>query len=451
MPRWTPEEIDAQTPADRYRFADFLRVASILVVVFGHWFLLIVTVRNGTLVFDHMLSAVPPTRWLTWVFQVMPIFFMVGGYANALSLRSAAEKGQRGTDWLRARAMRLYWPLIPLLIVWSLLAGALVGIGTSTDVVTLVTQVVLVPAWFLAAYLGVVSLAPLTYRLHRRYGVAAIAAMGGLAVAVDLLSRLAGIPFIGWATYLFVWVTVHQVGYFWEDRRLPQGLRGRLAMGLGGYACLAVLVFVAGYPLSMVGPNGTGAQAVQTNTTPPSIALIALGLGQLGFLLAVERPITAWLERPVVWARVVMMGSIIMTVYLWHMTAMVAVAAAAFPTGIWPATDAIDATFWWTRPLWFLTLLVALALIVKAFHRFERSPASRPTSLPGVRGRVLAGLGVVATGMGLALLVLGGLYSETGPLGIPILPISMLVLGLLALGVIGGQSRRPPQGRPAGR
>lgn len=442
MARLSAEEIDARTPPERYRFADFLRVASILVVVFGHWLLLIVTVRDGELAFDHMLSAIPATRWSTWVFQVMPIFFMVGGYANAISLSGAAEKGTRATNWVRARAMRLYWPLLPLVAIWVIMAGVLVYLGTPTDVVTLMTQVVLVPAWFLAAYLGVVSLAPLTYRLHRRFGAGAIVALGATAVAVDLSSRFLHVPYVGWSTYVFVWATVHQVGYFWYDGRLPDSVWARIGIGLAGYGTLAALVFVGGYPLSMVGPNGTGAQATQTNTTPPSIALLALGIGQLGFLLAAERPLTKWLQRPVVWARVVMLGSIIMTVYLWHMSAMVAVAAAAFPTGIWPTTDAVDKIFWATRPAWFIALLIALALLVAAFRRFERSPESTPTTWEGAGGGVKAAVGVVATGAGLALLVLGGLYSENGPFGLPVVPLALLVVGLAALGVIGRRARR---------
>jgi peptidoglycan/LPS O-acetylase OafA/YrhL len=438
----TPEEANARTPADRYRYADFLRVAAILVVVFGHWLLLIVRVDDGRLAYNAMLDEAPATKWLTWAFQVMPIFFIVGGYANALSLRSAQAKGTRGTDWLRARALRLYWPLLPVVVVWTLLGMALTVFGKTTDAVSLTTQVVLVPAWFLAAYLAIVSLAPLTYRLHERFGASALVAMIGIGAVVDLAHRVMGVPYIGWSTYLFVWVAVHQLGYFWQQGRLPSRISRRLMMGAAGYAALVILVFVVGYELAMVGTGGTGARTDATNTTPPSIALFALGIGQLGFLLAIEKPVTRWLHRPRVWFGVILIGSVIMTIYLWHMTAMVAVAAAAFGMGIWPPTDPYDATFWITRPLWFAMLLVALAMLVAAFRRFEQSPDPIPTTLAGAKGRIKAAVGVIATAAGLGLMVLGGLHSERWPLGLPLLPLVLFFIGLIALGVV-RLTRRP--------
>lgn len=444
MPRLTPEEIDARTPPDRYRYADLLRVASILVVVFGHWLLLVVTVREGKLAYDTMLDVVPWTRWMTWVLQVMPVFFMVGGYANALSLHGAAGKGVRGTDWVRARALRLYWPLLPLIAVWLVLTVGLVALGTPTDVLSLSTQVVLVPAWFLAAYLGVVSLAPVTHAWHRAWGWGALATLVALAVVADVANRFFGVPFVGWTTYVWVWAAVHQVGYFWQEGRLPRGIPARLALAAAGYVALSGLVFVAGYDLAMVGGGGTGDNAGQTNTTPPSIVLLALAAGQLGLLLAAEGPLSRLAHKPRVWAGIVTMGTVIMTVYLWHMSAMVAVAAAAFPTGLWPAMEATSALFWLTRPLWFAALLVVLGVLVAAFRRFEHAPDPIPTAFTGRAGRLKAALGVIATCAGLALLVLGGLYSDKGPLGVPVIPVALFVAGLVALGVLRfGPWRRP--------
>lgn len=70
-----------RTPESRNRYADFLRAVSIGAVVIGHWLMLAPFFEQGQLQFDHVLHIVPWAVWLTWVFQVMPVFFMVGGYS----------------------------------------------------------------------------------------------------------------------------------------------------------------------------------------------------------------------------------------------------------------------------------------------------------------------------------------------------------------------------------
>jgi hypothetical protein len=83
------------TPDSRNRVVDFLRALAILVVAFGHWTAAAVVVRDGTLVPNQILNIASWTHPLTWVIQVMPVFFLVGGYANALSWRSA-QPSRRG-------------------------------------------------------------------------------------------------------------------------------------------------------------------------------------------------------------------------------------------------------------------------------------------------------------------------------------------------------------------
>ena len=46
----------------------------------------------------------------------MPIFFIVGGYSNAVSLESAKRKGIGYAGWLAARLHRLVSPLLLLLV-----------------------------------------------------------------------------------------------------------------------------------------------------------------------------------------------------------------------------------------------------------------------------------------------------------------------------------------------
>ena len=80
----TVRDLAAATPATRNRVVDLLRAAAIVVVVLGHWLMAAVVVRGGELVPGHLLGLATWTHPLTWVFQVMPVFFLVGGYANAL-------------------------------------------------------------------------------------------------------------------------------------------------------------------------------------------------------------------------------------------------------------------------------------------------------------------------------------------------------------------------------
>ena len=447
----TAEEIAARTPAGRNRYADALRLLSIVVVVYGHWLLAVITVRDGQLDAVNLLTLEPWTHWLTWIFQVMPLFFFVGGYANAAAYRSARRKGVTWADWVRGRARRLLRPVVPVVVLWIPVAGALAYLGIPRSLLQFATQVAIVSVWFLAAYLVICALVPLTYELHERLGPSALLLFVGVAVAVDAL-HLAGVPAVGWSNFLWIWGAVHQGGYLWHDSDraadgdadvrgwLPRSAGGALAMGLVGYGLLLVLTQRLGYPVSMVGVDG----ATRSNNSPPSIALLALAVGQVGLALGLRGPAERLLDRPRVWGTVVVTGSFTMTLYLWHMTAMVAVAAALIPTGVWPGRETIDATWWWQRPLWWLACTAAVALLLPLFGRFEHAgaPRSRPS-------RIRAGLGVTLATAGLGLLVFGGLHDPETATGVPWVPLGMAVVGFGALGVL-RRPQRPTELPPPG-
>ena len=80
------KQLAAKTPAERNRYVDFLRAVSIMVVIVGHWLIATSWYVDGELQSGHLLKSHPQTQWLTWLFQVMPIFFIVGGYSNGVSL-----------------------------------------------------------------------------------------------------------------------------------------------------------------------------------------------------------------------------------------------------------------------------------------------------------------------------------------------------------------------------
>jgi peptidoglycan/LPS O-acetylase OafA/YrhL len=175
-------QLAAQTPTERNRYVDFLRAVSILVVVVGHWLIATAHYVDGTLTPGHLLKSEPGTQWLTWLFQVMPIFFIVGGYSNAVSLESARRKGDQYAVWLAARLNRLVTPLLILLIAWSVIALIMYAVDARLAVIQFTSKAALIPTWFLAIYIMLVILAPAAYRAWRRFGFASFWAFVALAV-----------------------------------------------------------------------------------------------------------------------------------------------------------------------------------------------------------------------------------------------------------------------------
>jgi len=104
----------------------------------------------------------------------MPIFFIVGGYANAVSLESARRKGIGYAGWLAARLNRLVIPLLVLLTAWAAIATILHLFGARPEVIEYASKAALIPTWFLAIYIMVVILAPSMYNFWRRLGFASI-------------------------------------------------------------------------------------------------------------------------------------------------------------------------------------------------------------------------------------------------------------------------------------
>lgn len=422
------------TPARRNRVVDLVRVASILVVVFGHWLMAAVTFEDGELVPGHLLELADWTHPLTWIFQVMPLFFFVGGYANALSWRSARRSGQPYGSWLRARLRRLALPVVPLLGVW--IVGGWIGLrlGLDWQMLQLASQVALVPTWFLAAYVVIVTLAPPALVLWERSGWWSITAGLVLAAVADLLSIGAGVVWVGFLNYVFVWGTVHQLGYAWVDGGLASWQR-RLALAVVGLGATLALVGWGPYPVAMVGLD----TAQITNSYPPRVTLAFLGLFQAGLVLLIEPLLSRWMERIRPWTAVVAVSSRIMTLYLWHLTAMVIVIGIGLATdGFGFGVEPLSAAWWLSRPLWFAVLLVPTLLLIAIFGRYER-PETDPRPAPPWWRPVLA-VALVCAGLGLLAAI--GIADEDG--------LNGLVLSLPIIGVfVGGIARLPAREAPA--
>ncbi len=418
------------TPAARNRVVDLIRVFSILVVVFGHWLMAAVTFEDGMIVPGHLLELADWTHPLTWVFQVMPLFFFVGGYSNALSWRSARRRGESYGAWLRARLRRLALPVVPLLLVWTV--GGWIGLrlGLDWEILQLASRVALVPTWFLAAYVVIVTLAPPALALWERFGWWSITGgvvFGGLA---DLLSIGAGIVPAGFLNYVFVWATVHQLGYAWVDGRLASVLR-RVVMVVIGFLATLALVWAGPYPVAMVGLD----TAQITNSYPPRVTLTFLGVFQAGLVLVLEPMLEKWMSRLRAWTTVVAVSARIMTLYLWHLTAMIVVIGLGLVSGGFGfGVEPLSGAWWSTRPIWFAVLVVPTIVLILVFGRYER-PEHDLRPAPRWWRPVLAVTMICA---GLGFLAAIGIADEQG--------LNGLILSLPVIGVfLGGVARLPWQ------
>ncbi len=363
----TVRDLAAATPGTRNRVVDLLRAAAIVVVVLGHWLMAAVVVRGGELVPGHLLGLATWTHPLTWVFQVMPVFFLVGGYANARSWRSARGRGMPYAAWLRARLRRLLVPVVPLLLAWLVAASVATAAGVPTGTLRTASQVALVPTWFLAAYVVVCALAPATLWLWERTGWWSVVGGTVLGCLVDLVSLGTGSLAVGFANYVVVWATVHQLGYAWLDGRLA-GTGRRLLLAAVGAVGVVGLVWAGPYPVSMVGLDG----AAVNNSYPTRVTLLFLGMLQAGLVLSLEPLLARWMARPRAWGATVVLNTRIMTLYLWHLTAMVLVIGASLLAGGFGLHVAPLTPSWWlTRPVWWVVLAGVTLGLVALLGRFE--------------------------------------------------------------------------------
>lgn len=379
----------AATPSDRNRYADFLRAVAILAVVIGHWLMAAVWIDGAGHHTENVLGIIPELQWLTWALQVMPIFFLVGGYSNWLSWsRAPASYG----DWLRKRLRRLVTPTIALIAVWGGITLIGTRFGLDHDLARIGSQTALIPLWFLAVYVLMVAATPLSVAVWKRFGLRAAVLLALGALGTDAARAVFEAPGIGFANYLFVWGPIYLLGHAWASGGFATPTRAPL-LGVTGLLLLIAMTVVGPYHISMVGVPGVEFG----NTAPPSAALLALGLAQIGIALSIERPMRAWLERPAVWTGTVLINGSIMTIYVWHMTAMALMIgglllvdspllAIAPGTGLW----------WLSRPAWLALLGVATLPFLAVFGRFER-PRREPATERSTLGALATALSICAS------------------------------------------------------
>ena len=420
------------TPATRNRYVDLIRVVAIGVVVIGHWLMAVLGFSNGKFTGVNLLEIQPRLQILTWVFQVMPLFFIVGGFSNTGSWTSAKARGESYGDWVRARSTRLIRPALWFVAFWTIVPvlGVVTGV-LSSGVARVGGNEVALPLWFLGVYLLVVPAVPALAWAHGRWGARVLIPLAAGALVVDMLRFGVEVPIVGIANYGLIWLAIVELGLLWKDGTSRRDPRLAWAMIVGGLLTLAVLVNFFDYPVSMIGLT----HGIRSNTLPPSFALFALGVWQCGAMLLLEDPANRWLARPRVWLGVLVANSIVLTTYLWNMSAVVLAAVLLFPTGIAPQPAPATTAWWLLRPAWLVVCAICLVPFVYAFRWAERPAPLRPTGPRGAWALVLSLGGTAAAAGGFAILTVRGFPVPGEVVLVPTVGVACVAIGATLLRV----------------
>lgn len=365
------EEVPAATaPVQQDRYATFLRLFSLALLVLGETVATLAHLRGVG------------TPWL-WALQAVPLFFFAGGHAN---LRSWQEHQGGFGCWVSSRTSWLLRPVLAFVLLWVVLFAALNLLDVRVDAYSrLITH----PLWFLGVYLLAVAATPAAAWLHQHFRRTAPFVLMLVTLGVEVARTSTDWKTGGYANLIVGALLMQQIGFFYADGTLQQ-LPRRVLAALGAIT-LPALVFFSDYPRSMM----------------------VLGVAQVCLALLARGRLTTWLEGRS-WHVVNFARRAPMTVYLAYLTGVGAV------VGLLGLSQA---------PIWLVFLLVPLVLL---FHRFEARLVRFPRlSHESHRTRFATAMGVVFGTLGVLGFVVSGFLGDGTLVLLPVDPLQNLIHLLL--------------------
>jgi len=387
--------------AGRDRAIDLVRVGCIAGVVVLHAMMVGVAVTDAGPAFVNASEGMAWIIPLSWLLQVMPLFFVIGGFSGATALRRARGRGRDGIDFVTARIHRLLLPALVTIGVAGALLALLTAAGIPADLVALAGYRFAQPLWFLGVFLACQALLPALLRLHEAAPVRTIAALAAAAAAVDVVRGATGIDAFGFVNLAFVWLALQQLGFFLADGRIDAlSRRTRILWVAAALAALAS-TFVAG----IHSPD------LVANINPPTTALLLVGVVHTSSFSLLREPIARVAARRTPARLIELATPRAMTVYLWHMPVLLCLAGLTAAGAIVTATalPPIGGPVWWiTRPAWLVLALAATAVVAWPLARVEAVGAPRG-SRSAARVCVATASGVAA----IAVLLVAGTTALT--------------------------------------
>lgn len=399
------DKLNADTPRDRDRAVDVARLGALLVVIFGHCALLLATIDDGAVRIGNSLGELPAAAPITWILQVMPLFFFAGGAAGAYGWHPGSAWG----TWLVRRAQRLCRPLFWYLAAWSV-GLAVARVTLSAESAADLGREVVALLWFLGVYLVVLAFVPaLTRLVSGRAALVVVGALLATTAAFDAVRITVGAPMAAVANFVVVWLIPMVIGVAYARRLVS--LSAALAGAAAAFTAQVLLVAAGPYEVALV---VTGIEEF-SNTSPPTLLLALQCTWMSCAFVAVAAPVRRWAERPRVWYVVATGNGGAMTLYLWHIVAIAVAAFSLHAVGL-DAYDVHAPDFWAMLALRAVVFAVVMAVMFRLLSPLEhrRLPwwdASVDAS--GARSTA-AGALIVLAGVALTLLAKHGLTGAAG-------------------------------------
>jgi fucose 4-O-acetylase-like acetyltransferase len=421
VPSLRDQVLDAS--ASRDRVSDAVKALALGLVILGHG-LAWTTTASGTAV--NTLEVAPWLFPLTWLLQILPLFFLVAGDR----MRGVAL--DPSTDGVRRRVARLVTPTLPLLLV-TIVAAAVIPLFADDAIASAAGVIPVQLLWFLGVYLAAIALCPVLVRIRRPWHfVAVLLAIG----AVDL-ARVRLWESIGWVNLLLAWLFFVALGM--QLPQLRQVRRGLLAAtAIAGLSGAIALVVIGPYSAALI---STDALPGISNLAPPTVVLVLVGIGQASVLLLAWPLLARLLARDSLWVPVAVFSSRAMGMYLLHMLFLAACIGVVLSAGLHPTPLSVA---WWLLHAGVLGVAAGISwslapTLIKAGGRVAAtSRRVLPRALIASAGGAPARTWLIIAGVsGLMLL----LVSESGVgsaleirvvKGIPYLPAAAVILLVIA-------------------
>ena len=385
----------APLPGARDVGIDLLRAVCVVGVVLLHALMVGVTVADRGPVFANASEGAWWIIPVSWVLQVMPLFFIIGGFAGYVSFRRSEARGATASAFIAARVHRLLTPALVAVALVGVSLAALSIAGVPADVIAIAGFRYSQPLWFLGVFLACQALLPLFAQAHARRPLLTVAALVTASVAVDAARASSAIDALGFVNLAFVWLTLQQIGFFLADGTIERLSRRCRAVCGAAAATVLVATFVSGiYSPDLI-----------ANINPPTGALLLVGVVHLSAVSLFRVRIEAFSRRPRAAAFAAFVNRRTMTIYLWHMPVLLGMAGlsavAALTTGL-ALPEPSSISWWLSRPLWLVTALALTAAVAVALTRVETRPSPALTESPR---RVLGAVTVGLTAVVLLLLI----------------------------------------------